>query len=198
MVSSIWCGLRPRPTESDPCGSKSTSRTLRPYSASAAPRLIVVVVLPTPPFWLHIAITRALPCRVRGRGSGRSGIGRPVGPRSTPPACGGTTGLLGLAARDRNSTGSAGVLGGAGGRISGGISEALLPEPAPGLNPSPPLMLFSHRPTLVGVLVDLSATARARLYASLRSRHKARSGSLTPSSGIWGNDVGSASPWMHN
>ena len=56
MVRSISCGLRPRPTDSEPCGSKSTSSTLRPYSASAAPRLIVVVVLPTPPFWLHIEI----------------------------------------------------------------------------------------------------------------------------------------------
>ena len=56
-------GLTPRPTDSAPCGSKSTSSTLRPYSASAAPRLIVVVVLPTPPFWLASAMIRAGPCR---------------------------------------------------------------------------------------------------------------------------------------
>src|SRR6476661_4304851 len=83
------CGFRPRPTDSDPCGSKSTSSTLRPNSASAAPRLIVVVVLPTPPFWLHIEITRAWVGPVTGAGSGNSGIGRPVGPSSataTDPA----------------------------------------------------------------------------------------------------------------
>jgi hypothetical protein len=45
--------------------------------------LIVVVVLPTPPFWLHIETIRAWPWVVSGVGSGRSGIGRPVGPRTT-------------------------------------------------------------------------------------------------------------------
>src|SRR6188472_376332 len=75
----------PSPTDSDPCGSKSTRSTFRPYSASAAPRLIVVVVLPTPPFWLHIETTRAGPWWATGSGSGMSIIGRPVGPigRST-------------------------------------------------------------------------------------------------------------------
>ena len=80
MVLSISCGLTPRPTDSEPCGSKSTSSTLRPYSASAAPRLMVVVVLPTPPFWLHIAMIRPGPWVSRGGGSGNSGIGRPVDP----------------------------------------------------------------------------------------------------------------------
>ena len=42
--------------------------------------MIVVVVLPTPPFWLHIETTRAGPCWVSGAGSGKTGIGRPVGP----------------------------------------------------------------------------------------------------------------------
>src|SRR2546429_3799343 len=40
----------PSPAESAPCGSISTSSTFRPRSTRAAPRLIVVVVLPTPPF----------------------------------------------------------------------------------------------------------------------------------------------------
>ena len=44
----------------------------------------MVVVLPTPPFWLHIEITRAGPCWVSGWGSGRCGIGRPVGPMTEP------------------------------------------------------------------------------------------------------------------
>ena len=80
MVMSSSCGLIPSPTESAPCGSKSTSSTLRPYSASAAPRLMLDVVLPTPPFWLHIAMIVAGPCRSSGAGSGKIGIGRPVGP----------------------------------------------------------------------------------------------------------------------
>src|SRR5437660_11542355 len=72
----------PSPTESAPWGSKSTSSTRRPTSASAAPRLIVVVVLPTPPFWLQTATTRAGPCVVNGSGSANVGRGRPVAPRS--------------------------------------------------------------------------------------------------------------------
>ena len=38
-----------------PCGSTSTSRTRRSASASEAARLMAVVVLPTPPFWLATA-----------------------------------------------------------------------------------------------------------------------------------------------
>src|SRR3954464_8917096 len=79
----FWAGM-PRPTDSAPCGSRSTSSTLRPCSTSAAPRLIVDVVLPTPPFWLHMAMIRAGPCEDSGAGIGKLGIGRPVGPR--PPA----------------------------------------------------------------------------------------------------------------
>src|SRR5687768_17639895 len=41
---------------------------------------MVVVVLPTPPFWLHIATMRAGPWRSSRVGSGKTGIGRPVGP----------------------------------------------------------------------------------------------------------------------
>src|SRR5215470_15084158 len=70
----------PRPTDRAPWGSKSTRRIRRPNSASAAPRLIVVVVLPTPPFWLQTATTRAGPCLSNGGGSGNTGSGRPVGP----------------------------------------------------------------------------------------------------------------------
>ena len=58
---------------------------------------MVVVVLPTPPFWLHIEMIRALPWMLIGRGSGRSGIGRPVGPstRSAVWAGAGATGWAG-------------------------------------------------------------------------------------------------------
>ena len=41
-----------------PCGSRSTTSTLKSASASAAPRFTVVVVLPTPPFWFATAMTR--------------------------------------------------------------------------------------------------------------------------------------------
>ncbi|CPU66123.1 Uncharacterised protein [Mycobacteroides abscessus] len=77
-MRSSSCGLTPRPTDAAPCGSKSTSRTLRPYSASAAPRLMVVVVLPTPPFWLHMAMMRPGPCAASEAGTGNSGRVRPT------------------------------------------------------------------------------------------------------------------------
>src|SRR5690242_1770984 len=51
----------PMPVEAFPWGSRSTTRTWWPASASAAPRLTAVVLLPTPPFWLAIAITLARP-----------------------------------------------------------------------------------------------------------------------------------------
>src|SRR3954462_15710270 len=84
MDTSRSCGLTLRPTDNAPCGSKATSSTRRPASASAAPRLMVEVVLPTPPFWLTMAITRAGPCEDRTGGSGNSVSGRPVGPSTAP------------------------------------------------------------------------------------------------------------------
>ena len=39
-------------------GSRSTTSTRRPTAASAVARLIAVVVLPTPPFWLATAMIR--------------------------------------------------------------------------------------------------------------------------------------------
>ena len=44
------------PVEALPWGSRSISRTRRPASASDAAKFIAVVVLPTPPFWLAIAM----------------------------------------------------------------------------------------------------------------------------------------------
>src|SRR5690606_31644855 len=46
-------------------------RILRPSSASAAPRLIAVVVLPTPPFWLATAMIRGAAGRI-GSGTRQS------------------------------------------------------------------------------------------------------------------------------
>src|SRR3954463_10670722 len=51
----------PRPVEALPCGSLSTSSTFSPTAASAVPRLMAVVVLPTPPFWLATTRTRSAP-----------------------------------------------------------------------------------------------------------------------------------------
>src|SRR5215467_8957287 len=48
----------PRPVDAFPWGSRSTISTFSPTAASAVPRLIAVVVLPTPPFWLAITRTR--------------------------------------------------------------------------------------------------------------------------------------------
>jgi hypothetical protein len=49
---------RPKPLEAFAWGSQSTSRVLISAAASEAPRLMAVVVFPTPPFWLAMAITR--------------------------------------------------------------------------------------------------------------------------------------------
>src|SRR4029077_14404261 len=45
----------PKPVDALPCGSRSISSTRSPTAARAVARLIAVVVLPTPPFWLAIA-----------------------------------------------------------------------------------------------------------------------------------------------
>src|SRR5688572_9804110 len=49
----------PSPVEAFPWGSRSMIRTRLPTAASAVARLTVVVVLPTPPFWLAMDMTRA-------------------------------------------------------------------------------------------------------------------------------------------
>src|ERR1700760_4997091 len=48
----------PRPVEALPWGSRSITRVGAPTAASAVPRLMAVVVLPTPPFWLATTSTR--------------------------------------------------------------------------------------------------------------------------------------------
>src|SRR6516162_1431217 len=47
-----------RAVDAFPCGSRSTTRTCAPCSARQAARLTAEVVLPTPPFWLAIVMTR--------------------------------------------------------------------------------------------------------------------------------------------
>src|SRR5580692_11555280 len=48
----------PSPVEALPWASESSSSTFEPIAASAVLRLIAVVVLPTPPFWLATARMR--------------------------------------------------------------------------------------------------------------------------------------------
>src|SRR5712691_3524129 len=67
----------PRPVEALPCGSRSMMSTRSPIAASAVPRLIAVVVLPTPPFWLAIDRMRG-GCGTPGRASARNGRISPV------------------------------------------------------------------------------------------------------------------------
>ena len=52
----------PTPVVVFPCGSMSTSRTRKPIIARDAPRFTAVVLFPTPPFWLTIAMIRAVAC----------------------------------------------------------------------------------------------------------------------------------------
>src|SRR5687767_549723 len=56
MVRSVDPGRTPTPLEAFACGSMSTSRVLRSAAARLAARLTAVVVLPTPPFWLAMAM----------------------------------------------------------------------------------------------------------------------------------------------
>src|SRR5438552_4381307 len=46
----------PAPMVALPCGSRSTSNTLRFMAARLAARFTLVVVFPTPPFWLAMAM----------------------------------------------------------------------------------------------------------------------------------------------
>src|SRR6516165_1116502 len=57
-----------RAVDAFPCGSRSTTSTRLPCRARQAARLTAVVVLPTPPFWLAIVMTR----QEGGRGHSRS------------------------------------------------------------------------------------------------------------------------------
>src|SRR3954447_6026834 len=57
----------PSPVLALPCGSKSTRRTRFFAAARAVARLIAVVVLPTPPFWL--ASARMFGARAAPRGA---------------------------------------------------------------------------------------------------------------------------------
>src|SRR6218665_953804 len=99
IVGTSWV-CTPSPAERAPCGSKSTASTRRPYSARLAPRLIVVVVLPTPPFWLHTAMIRAGPCDDNGSGGGNTSYAlRPPSFFDALPVCPCTPGATCLSYR---------------------------------------------------------------------------------------------------
>src|ERR1700675_3839346 len=55
----------PLPIVALPCGSRSTSNTRCRVAARLAARLTLVVVLPTPPFWLVIARIFAIASSLR-------------------------------------------------------------------------------------------------------------------------------------
>ena len=50
LVTGRASSATPTPVEALPCGSRSRISTFSPTAASAVPRLMAVVVLPTPPF----------------------------------------------------------------------------------------------------------------------------------------------------
>src|ERR1035437_4050712 len=71
-LSSRW---RPRPEEQFAWGSQSTRRTLRPSRARQAARLMAVVVLPTPPFWLTMPRILTMGFQSKGKGGLRIATG---------------------------------------------------------------------------------------------------------------------------
>ena len=90
--------------------------------------------------------------------------------------------------------------GGAGGRVSGGTSEAALPNGGP--NPSAPLIVhlprWCARSSRRGPsFVDLPPS-RGRDSMHRRAASQPEGEPITTIIQIWGDDVGSASPWMHN
>src|SRR6185437_2287724 len=86
--------LSPSPYRTEPCGSASTSSVFMPRRASAAARLIAVVVLPTPPFWLTIERTRGtLLLGVLGHHFAAQGLERFFGVTDPPLGFGARRGL---------------------------------------------------------------------------------------------------------
>ena len=59
VVPRSWRWM-PNPVDALPWGSMSITRVGSPMAARAVPRLMAVVVLPTPPFWLATTRTRGL------------------------------------------------------------------------------------------------------------------------------------------
>src|SRR5215469_12000440 len=100
-----------RAVDALPCGSRSTTSTRLPCRARQAARLTAVVVLPTPPFWLAIVITR----QEAGRGQSRS-----------PPPRAANAAWAGLIAGADRPPGS-----------SAGVPAGSAAPPGPGTPPGP-------------------------------------------------------------
>src|SRR5271156_2060595 len=60
MLTRSGSFTKPSPLVEFDCGSQSTSSVLTSAAASEAARLMAVVVLPTPPFWLATAMIRPM------------------------------------------------------------------------------------------------------------------------------------------
>src|SRR5690348_5039605 len=104
-----------------PCGSRSTTSTWVPCSARHAARLTAVVVLPTPPFWLAMVITR----QDGGRGHSRS-----VSPSAASAAWAGLTATLCAVGTGPGLAGPwAGTVTGACGDLGRSAVAAPLPGP---------------------------------------------------------------------
>src|SRR6202022_1735194 len=85
MLRRARDGSRPSPDVEFACGSRSTSSVGWPTSARAADRLIAVVVLPTPPFWLTTAmIGGTVVANILGLASGIDPISGAIGAEFYP------------------------------------------------------------------------------------------------------------------
>src|ERR1700680_724656 len=60
MLTRSGSLTKPSPLEELDWGSQSTNKVLTSAAAREAARLMAVVVLPTPPFWLATAMTRPM------------------------------------------------------------------------------------------------------------------------------------------
>src|SRR5437879_5531223 len=95
MLRRARAGSRPSPDVELACGSRSTSRVGWPASASAAARLIAVVVLPTPPFWFTTAtMGGAVVANILGFRSDAAPISGAIGANSIPEFSRWLAGLL--------------------------------------------------------------------------------------------------------
>ena len=106
----------PSPVEAFPWGSRSTTRTRRPDSARAAPRFTAVVVLPTPPFWLAMAM-------IRGSSSGRSPGSSPSSAVAASAAGSGSAAAPGRSGRS-GSDAAAGAAGAAGASVLADVGRS--------------------------------------------------------------------------
>src|SRR5262249_46846922 len=76
---------KPKPLEAFDCGSQSTSSVLTSAADKEEARLMAVVVLPTPPFWLATAIMRPMLFYCSGRICSQNSLSLPV--KSTHSLC---------------------------------------------------------------------------------------------------------------